>query len=107
MPEAGAAGDLRAETLRRSGVTRLSNFTPWKQAGEAPLGYNSQVTIGARTTWSVRGHLIGMEKVDTQRWLVTVDGNRLASFCSESRGRSAGTAEARRLGFVEKEEGPR
>jgi hypothetical protein len=63
------------------------------------------VAIGTLTTWSVRGHLIGMEQVDTHRWNVTVDGNRLASFCSESRGRSAGTAEARRLEFLAKDGG--
>jgi hypothetical protein len=60
-----------------------------------------------RTTWSVRGHLIGIERVDAQCWRVTVDGVRLASFCSESRGRSAGTAEARRLESVAKDVRPR
>ena len=59
------------------------------------------------TTWSVRGHVIGLERVDAQCWRVTVDGNRLASFCSESRGRSAGTAEARRLEFIAKVDRPR
>jgi hypothetical protein len=56
----------------------------------------------AQITWTVRGHVIGLDRVDAQCWRVTVDGNRLASFCSESRGRSAGTAEARRLGFTPK-----
>jgi len=56
----------------------------------------------ARTTWSVRGHVIGMERVDTHLWRVTVDGIPLASFCTESRGRAAGKAEARRLEFVAK-----
>jgi hypothetical protein len=53
-----------------------------------------------RTTRSVRGHLVGIERVDTHRWQVTVDGHHLASFCSESRARAAGTAEARRLATV-------
>jgi hypothetical protein len=60
-----------------------------------------------RTTWTVRGHVIGLDRVDAQCWRVTVDGNRLASFCSESRGRSAGTAEARRLEYLAKPERPR
>jgi hypothetical protein len=61
----------------------------------------------AHTTWAVRGHLVGLERVDAQCWRVTVDGRRLASFCSESRGRSAGTAEARRLGAAPKGDRPR
>lgn len=58
----------------------------------------------ARITRSVRGHLIGIERVDTHRWRVTVDGHPLASFCTESRARAAGTAEARRLELVASEE---
>ena len=44
-----------------------------------------------------------MDRVDTHLWRVTVDGVPLASFCTESRGRAAGTAEARRLEFTAKE----
>ncbi len=54
----------------------------------------------AHLTRSVRGHLIAIERVDTHRWRVTVDGHLLASFCTESRARAAGTAEARRLELV-------
>jgi hypothetical protein len=57
-----------------------------------------------RFSRSVRGHLVGIERVDVHRWMVTVDGRRLASFCSESRARAAGTAEARRLALVAAEE---
>ncbi len=57
------------------------------------MKYMESVSI----TWSVRGHLIAMEQVDTHRWRITVDGSRLASFCTKSRARAAGTAEARRL----------
>jgi hypothetical protein len=54
----------------------------------------------ARITRTVRGHVVGIERVDTHRWRVTVDGHPLASFCTESRARAAGTAEARRLELV-------
>jgi hypothetical protein len=57
----------------------------------------------ARFTRSVRGHLVAIERVDTRLWRVTVDGHLLASFCSESRARAAGTAEARRLELVANE----
>lgn len=49
---------------------------------------------------SVRGHLVAIQRVDTHLWRVTVDGQLLASFCTESRARAAGTAEARRLALV-------
>ncbi|WP_242343422.1 hypothetical protein [Anaeromyxobacter terrae] len=54
----------------------------------------------ARITRSVRGHLVAIERVDPHLWRVTVDGQLLASFCTESRARAAGTAEARRLELV-------
>jgi hypothetical protein len=53
-----------------------------------------------RFTRSVRGHVVAVERVDTHRWRVSVDGRPLASFCSESRARAAGTSEARRLELV-------
>jgi hypothetical protein len=43
---------------------------------------------------------VSIERVDARRWRVSVDGRVLASFCSESRARSAGRIEARRLDFV-------
>jgi hypothetical protein len=53
-----------------------------------------------RATFAVRTHLVSIEQVDVRRWRVSVDGRTLASFCSESRARSAGRIEARRLDFV-------
>ena len=53
-----------------------------------------------RTTFEVRTHLVAIERIDTRRWRVSVDGRMLASFCSESRARCAGRAEARRLDVV-------
>jgi hypothetical protein len=49
------------------------------------------------TTFELRGHVVDVERLDTHRWRVSVDGRRIASFCSESRARAAGKAEARRL----------
>ena len=50
---------------------------------------------------SSRGqHRVFIERVDVHRWDVSVDGRRLASFCTESRARNAGRTEARRLDFV-------
>jgi hypothetical protein len=54
----------------------------------------------ARTTFAVRSHVIGIERVEKNRWRVSVDGHHFASFCSESRARAAGRIEARRLDFV-------
>ncbi len=48
----------------------------------------------------MRAHIVGIERLDKQRWRVTVDGRRIASFCSENRARAAGTSEARRLDFI-------
>jgi hypothetical protein len=56
-----------------------------------------------RTTFSVRTHVVAIERVDAHRWRVSVDGRTLASFCSESRARTAGRTEARRLDFVASE----
>ncbi len=53
-----------------------------------------------RTTFEVHAHLVCVERVDVHRWDVSVDGRKLASFCSESRARSAGRTEARRLDLV-------
>ncbi|HEY6106638.1 MAG TPA: hypothetical protein VIV59_11680 [Anaeromyxobacteraceae bacterium] len=41
-----------------------------------------------------------IERLEKLRWIVTVDGHRFATFCSESRARAAGRREARRLDFV-------
>ncbi len=53
-----------------------------------------------RTTFEVRHHQVCVERVDAHRWDVSVDGRKLASFCSESRARNAGRTEARRLDLV-------
>jgi hypothetical protein len=65
--------------------------------GTAPAGAAVNATL---TTVLVRGHAVAVERVDTHRWRVTVDGRTFASFCSVSRARAAGKAEARRLEFV-------
>lgn len=54
----------------------------------------------ARDTFEVRTHVVFIEQVDVRRWRVSVDGRMLASFCSESRARTAGRNEARRLDLV-------
>ncbi len=56
--------------------------------------------VATRTTFEVRAHQVCIERVDSHRWDVSVDGRKLASFCSESRARNAGRTEARRLEFV-------
>lgn len=47
----------------------------------------------------VKGHVVGIERLEPQRWRVTVDGRRHFTFCSESRARQAGALEAGRLAF--------
>ncbi len=53
-----------------------------------------------RNTFEVHEHQVCVERVDAHRWDVSVDGRKLASFCSESRARTAGRTEARRLDIV-------
>jgi hypothetical protein len=53
-----------------------------------------------RASFAVRAHVVGIEQIEKNRYVVTVDGQRFASFCSESRARAAGRLEARRLDFV-------
>jgi hypothetical protein len=48
----------------------------------------------------VRGHVVGIERLEKLRWRVSVDGRRFLTFCSEARARDAGRLEARRLDFV-------
>ena len=50
-------------------------------------------------------HTVTIEKLEKLRWRVSVDGRRLATFCSESRARAAGRLEARRLDFDRKGSG--
>jgi hypothetical protein len=52
----------------------------------------------------VRGHVVGIERLERLRWRVTVDGRPLFTFCSESRARDAGRLEARRLDWVAEDE---
>lgn len=42
-------------------------------------------------------HTVSVERLEPQRWRVSVDGRRLATYCTESRARAAGRLEARRL----------
>jgi hypothetical protein len=48
-------------------------------------------------SFPVRGRVVGIEQTEKNRYVVTIDGRRFASFCSESRARAAGRSEARRL----------
>jgi hypothetical protein len=48
----------------------------------------------------VKGHVVGIERLEPLRWRVSVDGRRLFTFCSEARARQAGALEARRLDMV-------
>lgn len=48
----------------------------------------------------VKGHVVGVERLEPRRWRVTVDGRRLFTFCSASRARQAGALEAGRLAFT-------
>ncbi len=54
-------------------------------------------------SFSVRTHVVAIEQLEKNRFVVTVDGRRFASFCSESRARTAGRSEARRLDLLAKE----
>jgi hypothetical protein len=51
-------------------------------------------------TLAVGTHTVAIERLERQRWRVSVDGRRFASFCTESRARAAGRMEARRLDFT-------
>jgi hypothetical protein len=48
----------------------------------------------------VRTHTVAIERLESLRWRVSVDGRRLFTFCSEARAREAGRLEARRLDFA-------
>lgn len=52
------------------------------------------------TEMKVRGHVVGIERLERLRWRVSVDGRRLFTFCSEARARDAGRLEARRLDYI-------
>lgn len=58
------------------------------------------------TERKVKGHVVGVERLEGLRWRVSVDGRRLFTFCSEVRARQAGTLEARRLDWVASERAP-
>ena len=67
--------------------------------GERPR-YIQALARPSRVTFNVRTHVVSLERLERNRWRVSVDGRLLASFCSESRARAAGRIEARRLDFV-------
>lgn len=52
-------------------------------------------------TFNVKAHVVTIEKLEPQRWRVSIDGKRYATFCSESRARSAGRTAARQLDFAD------
>lgn len=58
---------------------------------------------GGRFIVNVRDHVMDVERLEPNRWRVSIDGRRLATYCTESRARAAGRLEARRLDFVEGE----
>jgi hypothetical protein len=60
----------------------------------------------APITFAVRGHVVGIERLEKQRWRVRIDGQAFASFYSEARARAAGRTEARRLDLVAREPRP-
>ncbi len=55
---------------------------------------------GAYSERLVKGHRVGVERLEPQRWRVSVDGRQIFTFCSESRARRAGALEAARLAFI-------
>jgi hypothetical protein len=54
---------------------------------------------GDYTERLVKGHVVGVERLEPQRWRASIDGRPLFTFCSESRARQAGVLEAGRLAF--------
>lgn len=56
-------------------------------------------------TFTVLGRVVAIQQID-ERWRVTIDGSRFASFSTEGRARVAGRGEARRLHHVAGERPP-
>jgi len=65
-----------------------------------PRGGYVPLMTPAYTEWKVKGHTVGVERLEQLRWRVSVDGRRLFTFCSEARARQAGALEARRLDWA-------
>jgi hypothetical protein len=76
------------QTLQDAGLTLL-------QAASNAVGADAK-----REAFPVRTHIVTVECLEKHRWRVSVDGRLLASFCTESRARTAGRIEARRLDFI-------
>jgi hypothetical protein len=55
----------------------------------------------------VRSHVVSIERLEKQRWRVSVDGRTLFTFCSEARAREAGRLEACRLDLAAHARGAR
>ncbi len=53
----------------------------------------------ATTAVAIGKHTVLIERLERLRWRVTVDGQKFATFCSESRARAAGRLEARRRDY--------
>jgi len=58
---------------------------------------SGSVNVTPNAAFLVGRHEILIERLDKQLWRVSIDGRRYAIFCSESRARAAGRAEAKRL----------
>lgn len=58
------------------------------------------MSTSAHVSFSFHAHVVGIEQIEKNRYRVTVDGRRLASFCTATRARAAGRLEAQRLDFV-------
>lgn len=57
------------------------------------------MSVPPTTTVAIGKHTVLIERLERLRWRVTVDGDRFATFCSESRAKAAGRLEARRRDY--------
>jgi hypothetical protein len=89
---AGAHGPLRTA----AGPWR---FWP-RRAAQARFGDYVEGMAPAYTERKIKGHVVGVERLEPLRWRVTVDGLRLFTFCTRERAQQAGAIEARRLDMV-------
>lgn len=54
----------------------------------------------AQSSFQVGAHLVEIERLEKTRWRARVDGKVYATFCTESRARSAARSEARRRDYA-------
>ena len=88
------AGASKAAKARRL-VTGPSDL----RAPGSPARYDYWM-IPVHASVVVGTHTVSIERLERLRWRVSVDGQRLATYCTESRARSAGRQEARRLDYT-------